>query len=128
MFRETDRGLRYYVKRGRARASISDRRTQERTAMAMGVTIDPSYAFPLPIFGINYLDFEFRGPDSQLAILFAGRARRWQRPAAEARARRRSTRASTSSPSPCRRAIASTTRAASIEEERAAHVAAHDRA
>ena len=40
--------------------------------MAMGVTIDPSYAFPLPIFGINYLDFEFGGPDSQLALLFAG--------------------------------------------------------
>jgi hypothetical protein len=41
--------------------------------MAMGVTLDPSYAFPLPIFGINYLDFEFRGrTDTQLAVLFAG--------------------------------------------------------
>ena len=38
----------------------------------MGVTIDPSYAFPLPIFGINYLDFDFGGPDSQFALLFAG--------------------------------------------------------
>jgi hypothetical protein len=39
----------------------------------MGVTLDPSYAFPLPIFGINYLNFEFRGrPDTQLAVLFAG--------------------------------------------------------
>ena len=71
MYRETDRGLRYYVKDGDTRV-VSDRPTQERKAMAMGVTIDPSYAFPLPIFGINYLDFEFRGPDSQLAMLFAG--------------------------------------------------------
>ena len=38
----------------------------------MGVTVDPSYAFPLPIFGINYLDFKFGGPNSQLALLFAG--------------------------------------------------------
>ena len=29
--------------------------------MAMGVTIDPSFAFPLPIFGINYLNFAFGG-------------------------------------------------------------------
>ncbi len=71
MYRETDRGLRYYVKDGDHRV-VSDRSTTSARAMAMGVTLDPSYAFPLPIFGINYLDFEFRGPDSQLAILFAG--------------------------------------------------------
>jgi hypothetical protein len=71
MFRETDRGLRYYTKQGDARV-ISDRPTQSVKAMAMGVTIDPSYAFPLPIFGINYLDFNFGGPNSQLAVLFAG--------------------------------------------------------
>ena len=41
--------------------------------MAMGVLVDPSFAFPLPIFGINYLDFEFRGrPDTQFALLFGG--------------------------------------------------------
>jgi len=71
MYRETDRGLRYYVKDGDTRV-VSDRSTKSARAMAMGVTLDPSYAVPLPIFGINYLDFEFRGPDSQLAILFAG--------------------------------------------------------
>jgi hypothetical protein len=71
MFRETDRGLRYYVKQGETRV-ISERATQSAKAMAMGVTFDPSYAFPLPIFGINYLDFDFGGPNSQLALLFAG--------------------------------------------------------
>jgi hypothetical protein len=40
--------------------------------MAMGVTIDPSYAFPLPMFGIDYLNFEFGSKDTQLALLFAG--------------------------------------------------------
>ena len=47
---------------------VSERATQEAKAMAMGVTIDPSFAFPLPIFGINYLNFALGGrQDSQLA-------------------------------------------------------------
>jgi hypothetical protein len=71
MYRETDRGLRYYVKQGNERV-VSEHATRTARAMAMGVTLDPSYAFPLPIFGINYLNFEFGGPDTQLAILFAG--------------------------------------------------------
>jgi hypothetical protein len=71
MYRETDRGLRYFIKDGETRV-VSERATRTARAMAMGVTFDPSYAFPLPIFGINYLNFEFGGPDSQLAVLFAG--------------------------------------------------------
>ena len=72
MYRETDKGLRYYVKQGEERV-VSERATRTARAMAMGVTLDPSYAFPLPIFGINYLNFEFLGrQDTQLAVLFAG--------------------------------------------------------
>ncbi len=72
MYRETDKGLRYYVKDGDTRV-VSERATRTARAMAMGVTLDPSYAFPLPILGINYLNFQFRGrEDTQLAILFAG--------------------------------------------------------
>ena len=71
MYKETDRGLRHYVKKGEERA-VSDRPSSSVKAMAMGVTFDPSYGFPLPIFGINYLDFEFGSPDTQLAVLFGG--------------------------------------------------------
>jgi hypothetical protein len=72
MYKETDRGLRYFVKQGSERV-VSDRATTKAKAMAMGVTIDPSFAFPLPIFGINYLNFALGGrQDSQLAMLFAG--------------------------------------------------------
>ena len=72
MYRETDRGLRYFVKDGDTRV-VSERATRTARAMAMGVTLDPSYGFPLPIFGLNYLNFEFlRRPDTQLAVLFAG--------------------------------------------------------
>ena len=71
MYRDTEKGLRYYVKE-QGRRVVSDRPTMHAKAMAMGVTIDPSFGFPLPIFGINYLDFDFGGPDSQLALLFGG--------------------------------------------------------
>lgn len=71
MYRETDRGLRYYVKEN-GRRVVSERATNHAKAMAMGVTLDPSFAFPLPIFGINYLNFKFGSPDTQLAILFGG--------------------------------------------------------
>jgi hypothetical protein len=73
MYRDTDHGVRYLVKEGPGQQRVvSERLTARAKALAMGTNIDPSYDFPLPIFGINYLDFNFRGPDSQLAILFAG--------------------------------------------------------
>ncbi len=71
MFRETDAGLRYFVKEGGERV-VSENPTHGAKALAMGVNIDPSYAFPLPILGINYLNFAFGGPSSQLALLFGG--------------------------------------------------------
>ena len=71
MFKETPAGLRYYVKRDGVRV-VSDRQTEGVKAMAIGTVVDPSYAFPLPIFGINFVDFSFGNPDTQLAMLFAG--------------------------------------------------------
>ena len=70
MYRETDAGLRYFLKENGQRV-VGDP-TQDAKALAMGVYVDPSYSFPLPILGINYLNFAFRGPDSQLAVLFGG--------------------------------------------------------
>jgi hypothetical protein len=72
MYRDTDQGVRYLVKEGGVRV-VSSRATTTAKAMAIGVLVDPSFAFPLPIFGINYLDFEVRGrADTQFALLFAG--------------------------------------------------------
>jgi hypothetical protein len=71
MYRETDRGLRYYVKQDGKRV-VSERATNHAKAMAIGTTIDPSYAYPLPMFGIDYLNFQFGSPNQQLAVLFAG--------------------------------------------------------
>lgn len=71
MYRDTDQGLRHYVKRGNERV-VSERMTSSAKALAMGTIIDPSLDFPLPIFGINYLDFDFIRRDTQLALLFGG--------------------------------------------------------
>jgi hypothetical protein len=71
MYRDTDHGIRYLEKQGEQRV-VREKGTTSAKAIAMGTTIDPSFDFPLPIFGINYLDFNFHGPDSQLALLFAG--------------------------------------------------------
>ena len=71
MYRETVRGLRYFVKENGTRI-VSDRPTNHAKALAIGTTIDPSYAFPLPMLGIDYLNFQFGSPNQQLAILFAG--------------------------------------------------------
>ena len=71
MFRDTDLGVRYLVKKGDERV-VSDRIRTSSRALAMGTTIDPAFQFPLPIFGINYLSFDVKGTGSQLALLFAG--------------------------------------------------------
>ena len=71
MYRDTAEGLRYLVKQGDERV-VSDRATMSAKALVMGTTVDPSFDFPLPVFGINYLDFDFLSEDTQLALLFAG--------------------------------------------------------
>ena len=84
MYRETEQGLRHYVKQDDARVVSDSRPAASRPGD--GRHARSVYGFPLPIFGINYLDFEFGNPDTQLALLFARRAGRRQRSAAEARA------------------------------------------
>ncbi|MEO8071064.1 MAG: sigma-E factor regulatory protein RseB domain-containing protein, partial [Acidobacteriota bacterium] len=71
MFRDTDAGVRYLVKRDGERVVSNAIRNSSR-ALAMGTTIDPTFAFPLPILGINYLNFGFPNRNSQLALLFGG--------------------------------------------------------
>jgi hypothetical protein len=71
MFRDTDSGVRYLVKHGEERV-VSDLIRNSAKALAMGVTVDPAFAFPLPILGLNYLNFDVKGTGGQFAMLFAG--------------------------------------------------------
>ena len=71
MYRDTEQGLRYLVKRGNTRV-VSDQMTTSTKAMAFGTQIDPSFDYPLPLGGLNILDFDFLNKDLQFALLFAG--------------------------------------------------------
>ncbi len=71
MYRDTDQGVRYLVKKGGARV-VSDTITTSARAFALGTDVDPSFDYPLPIVGIDILDFDFLHRDLQLALLFGG--------------------------------------------------------
>jgi hypothetical protein len=70
MYRETEEGLRYLMKRDGER--VVQTPTTTATAGLAGITYDPSYDYPLPIIGVDYLNFNFRGKDNQLAVVFGG--------------------------------------------------------
>jgi hypothetical protein len=71
MYRDTEAGVRYLVKRGETRV-VSENLTTSTKAFAMGADIDPSFDYPLPIAGLDILDFNFLNHDLQLALLFGG--------------------------------------------------------
>jgi hypothetical protein len=71
MYRDTDQGVRYLVKQGETRV-VSDKMTTSARAFALGADIDPSFDYPLPIGGINILDFNFLKKNYQLALLYGG--------------------------------------------------------
>jgi hypothetical protein len=51
---------------------VSDSLTASARAFAFGADIDPSFDYPLPIGGINILDFNFLNRNLQFALLFGG--------------------------------------------------------
>ncbi len=71
MFRDTDQGLRNFAKRGDQRV-VEENPAAAFRALAVGVLVDPSFDFPLPILGFNYLNFHFLKKDTQIALLFGG--------------------------------------------------------
>jgi hypothetical protein len=71
MYRDTDKGVRYLVKQGETRV-VSDQMTASARAFVLGADIDPSMDIPLPIGGLNILDFNFLNRNLQLALLYGG--------------------------------------------------------
>jgi hypothetical protein len=71
MYRDTDAGVRYLVKQGEARV-VSDKMTTSARAVVLGADFDPSMDTPLPIGGLNILDFNFLNRNLQLALLYGG--------------------------------------------------------
>lgn len=71
MYRDTNEGLRYLAKKDGER--VVQEATTSATAALVGITYDPSYDYPLPLIGVNYLNFNFLGnKDTQAAVVFGG--------------------------------------------------------
>ena len=71
MFRETDQGLRTLRREGGQRVVEAAPGKRIRSLLA-GAVYDGSYDFPIPLAGVSWVDFDFRGKGSQLSAVFAG--------------------------------------------------------
>jgi hypothetical protein len=71
MYRDTNEGVRYLVKQGDTRV-VSNQMTTSSRAFVLGADFDPSFDRPLPIGGLDILDFNFLNRNLQLALLYGG--------------------------------------------------------
>jgi hypothetical protein len=71
MYRDTDKGLRHLVKQGTERV-VSDTVKANAKALALGTIVDPSYDYPLPLLGIDYVNFNFLNKGLQFGFIFSG--------------------------------------------------------
>lgn len=73
MVRDTDKGLRYLVKEeGGAERVVKEGFDRDKLFLVGGVFYDDSLDFPLPLAGVNYLNFDLKGTGKQLNVFFAG--------------------------------------------------------
>jgi hypothetical protein len=73
MVHDTDRGLRYLVKEeGSDERVVKEGFDTNKLFAVGGVFYDDALAYPLPLAGINYFSFDFRGTGNQFNAFFAG--------------------------------------------------------
>lgn len=73
MVRDTEVGLRYLVKEeGSEERVIKEGFDTNKLFLVGGVFYDDALDYPLPLGGVNYLDFDFRGTGKQVNLFFAG--------------------------------------------------------
>ena len=71
--RDTDRGLRYLVKDEKSgRRVVEWEIKKSQLAGVLGTFYDSSLAFPLPILGVSYMNFNLGGKGKQVDLLFGG--------------------------------------------------------
>jgi hypothetical protein len=72
MVRDTDEGLRYLVKDDSGQRVVKEGFDSDKLFALGGVFYDDALDYPLPLAGINYFSFDFRGTGKQLNAFFAG--------------------------------------------------------
>ncbi|MEJ2085061.1 MAG: hypothetical protein P8Y44_05195 [Acidobacteriota bacterium] len=73
MVRETDQGLRYLVPdKETGERVVKWKNDPNRLFFAGGVFYDESFAYPLPLAGVDFFSLDFKGTGAQVNALFAG--------------------------------------------------------
>lgn len=73
MVRDTPQGMRYLVKEeGTTERVVKEGFDTDKLFLIGGVFYDDSLDFPLPLAGINYFSFDFKGTGNQLNAFFGG--------------------------------------------------------
>ncbi len=72
MVRDTAKGLRYLATDKSGERVVKEEFDKSRLFLVGGVFYDDSQDFPLPLAGINYFNFDWRGTGTQVNLFFAG--------------------------------------------------------
>jgi hypothetical protein len=72
MVRDTDKGLRYLVKDEAGERVVKEGFDTSKLFLVGGVFYDDALDYPLPLAGLNYFSFDFKGTGKQLNTFFAG--------------------------------------------------------
>lgn len=72
MVRDTEKGLRYLVNDEDGNRIVKDELDKSRLFLVGGVFYDESLDFPLPLAGVNWLNFDWRGTGTQTNVFWGG--------------------------------------------------------
>ncbi|HEY0782975.1 MAG TPA: hypothetical protein VGE98_10995, partial [Thermoanaerobaculia bacterium] len=72
MVRDTDKGLRYLVKDASGQRVVQEGFAKNQLFGAGGLFYDDALKYPLPLAGLDYFSFDFKGTGQQANLFFAG--------------------------------------------------------
>jgi hypothetical protein len=72
MVRDTDKGLRYLVKNDQGERVVKEGFNANKLFGVGGVFYDDALDYPLPLAGINYFSFDYKGTKQQVNLFFGG--------------------------------------------------------
>jgi len=72
MVRDTDKGLRYLVKNDQGERVVKEGFAVSKLFGAGGLFYDDALSYPLPLAGINYFSFDFKGTGQQVNLFYGG--------------------------------------------------------
>jgi hypothetical protein len=72
MVRDTDKGLRYLVKNDQGDRVVKEGFAVNKLFGIGGVFYDDSLSYPLPLAGLNYFSFDYKGTGEQVNLFYGG--------------------------------------------------------